>query len=493
MQQEQMRFPVGAIIRGDHGDRYLVEDLLGQGGFSAVYLVRNLGMKRGVFALKEVINPDMHERTQFAFEAEILKRLQHKSLPHIYQVFENVRLKRIYLLMDYIDGKDFEVLRLQHPEQRFSLPLVLTLLAPVVDAVRYLHSQNPPVVHRDIKPANIIVPMHAGDALLVDFGLAKEYVKDKTTNAFRYGSHGYAAPEQYGQGTSPRTDIYALGATFYTLLTGCIPIDALTRSVSNIGKDPLMSVNQLFPTIPAPVSRVIEQAMSLNSADRFATVGEFWRELQTAAKQSVSEAVPNLANSEVRPFILTQEDIASITAKNLQRQRNASRSGQQRVLFVMLLLVLLFAFVSIFAIWSSSVEAPVRSAVPITVTTNATVTGSRVATVPLYPPIAASYAGTITDIGVANEKTSMYLTDVQQKKGEISGMFQGLGKLGPFSGTVTKEGSVQFTVSLQAENVTISFNGHIKLGGDLVGEFYLLNQNGERTGEYGIWNASSTQ
>jgi serine/threonine protein kinase len=84
-------------------------------------------------------------------------------------------------------------------------------------------------VHRDIKPSNIIVPARGGEAVLVDFGLAKEYVIDNTTTLIRHGSPGYAAPEQYGSGTSPQTDIYGLAATLYTLLTGTVPIDAITR------------------------------------------------------------------------------------------------------------------------------------------------------------------------------------------------------------------------------------------------------------------------
>ena len=158
---------------------------------------------------------------------------------------------------------------------RFSLTLALMLMAPIIEAVSYLHKQQPPVVHRDIKPANIIVPMGGSDAFLVDFGLAKEFVEDKTTGVFRYGTPGYAAPEQYGRGTNQRTDIYALAATLYTLLAGIVPADALTRSINPPGDDPLKRVHEVCSAIPEAVALVIERAMSLRNEDRFSSVDEF--------------------------------------------------------------------------------------------------------------------------------------------------------------------------------------------------------------------------
>lgn len=270
MLQEQTTLPNGAIIQGRNGERYVIEAILGQGGFSAVYRVRERHNKEQVFALKEVIDPNPQERRNLAFEAEILMRLDHRALPRVYQVFENIKLNRIFMLMDFIDGKNLEILRHEQPDQRFSLSLALTLMTPIVDAVSYLHNNKRPIVHRDIKPANIIVPIGAADAKLVDFGLAKEYVEDKTTSVFRYGTPGYAAPEQYGQGTNQRTDIYALGATLYTLLTGFIPADALTRSINQQDQDPFTSACKVCSAIPEPVSKIIDQAMSLRSAARFA-------------------------------------------------------------------------------------------------------------------------------------------------------------------------------------------------------------------------------
>src|SRR6266566_5009197 len=159
-----MKLKLGATIRDPSGGRYVIEGLLGKGGFGAVYLVRERRDKRRQFALKEVINPNKQDRERFIFEGEILKRLYHRALPRVYRIFEHGKLKRVYMLMDYIKGKNLETLRKEQPEQRFSLSLVLSLMAPIVDALIYLHHQEPPIVHRDIKPENIIVPIGADEA-----------------------------------------------------------------------------------------------------------------------------------------------------------------------------------------------------------------------------------------------------------------------------------------------------------------------------------------
>src|SRR2546421_3856991 len=288
MQQEQTTLPVGATIRSPYGDRYLIEGFLGMGGFGAVYLVRDRRVKQHLFALKEVIDPKKRDRERFNFEAEILKRLDHPVLPHVYQMFEEGKLKRVYMLMDYIEGRDLEALRKEQPDERISLPLVLVLMAPIVDALIYLHHQDPPIVHRDIKPENIIVPVGADEAVLVDFGSAKEYVANRATTAVRHRSPGYAAPEQYGSGTTPRTDIYGLGATIYALLTGTIPTDAITRVVrskSQETNDPLRPANLLAPAVPSAVAQALQRAMSISSIDRFETIEEFWQLLSAHATE----------------------------------------------------------------------------------------------------------------------------------------------------------------------------------------------------------------
>jgi serine/threonine protein kinase len=291
-------------------DRYVIEELLGQGGFGAVYRVRDRRVKGNVFALKEINNPNRHRRESFLFEGELLKRLDHPALPRVYRVFDDHKCDRICMLMDYIEGPNLERLRLQQPEKRFTLAQVLHMLEPICKALVYLHEQQPPIIHRDIKPSNMIIPPSGEDSVLVDFGIAKEYEEDSTTTAVRHCSPGYGAPEQYINGTSTQTDVYGFGATIYTLLTGTVPIDALYRvtRLSVKRDDPLQRASELVPVISEPIADALERALSINSADRFATVQEFWQTLQACLVESPStDPVADLRSSSV----LTVKDMTA--------------------------------------------------------------------------------------------------------------------------------------------------------------------------------------
>jgi serine/threonine protein kinase len=278
MREVQTKFPRSKVI----GERYIIDEPLGQGGFGTVYRVHDRRVKNNVFALKEIINPNRRVRENFTFEGELLRRLDHPHLPRVYRIFEDEKQHRLYMLMDYIDGPNLERLRVRQPERRFTFAQTLKIMAPIIEAVVYLHTQTPPIIHRDIKPANIIVPTSGDDAVLVDFSIAKEYDLNATTTAIRHCSPSYGAPEQYICDTSPRTDIYGLGATFYTLLTGRMPIDSLYRitSLSAKGADPLVPMHELTPELPIPVADTIQRALAIDSNERFASVDALWKALK---------------------------------------------------------------------------------------------------------------------------------------------------------------------------------------------------------------------
>src|SRR6266700_8358136 len=134
MQNVKTPLPMGTIIQR----RYFIQGLLGSGCFGSVYLVRDQRVTHNVFnrfVLKEVINPNKHERYQITFEGMLLKLLHHRALPSVFRVISDDKHHRVYILMDYIEGPNLEMLWLQQPEKRFSLPEVVSTMAPIIDAV----------------------------------------------------------------------------------------------------------------------------------------------------------------------------------------------------------------------------------------------------------------------------------------------------------------------------------------------------------------------
>ncbi len=494
MQQVENTLLPGTIVHGEGRNRYTIEKLLGKGGFSTIYLVQDRHAKQNLYALKEVVDPNQRERERFTFECELLMRLEHPSLPRVYRVFEESKRNRAYVLMDYIEGPNLEYLRNQQPEKRLELTQVIDIMAPIVDAIGYLHRQKPPIVHRDIKPANIIVPTRGEETVLVDFGIAKMYEPEATTTAIRHCSPGYGAPEQYGIGTTPRTDIYGLGATLYTLLTGTIPTDALERMIQLNEKepDPLQPANQVVSAIPASVSEAISRAMSTRSTARFATVEDFWEALTANIERNPSPE-PLLAsiNEPEKPESPSRSSKESDNQLPSHEKTQKSHFPRAAVIGAIALAILLLAGLSIGILhtaFTTQQNSSVPTPKPVT-SKNATPSHKSTAqTSPQFPPIAQQYRGTISD-SVTNTQTPMTLTQITQSGGQIHGNFGGLGLTGPFAGTIDTKDNIRFQVAIYGGTETIDFEGTIKLGGTLAGSYRVL-RNQQFTGEFGVWSVS---
>jgi formylglycine-generating enzyme required for sulfatase activity len=252
-------------------NRYRIETLLGQGGFGAVYRVWDTNLERPM-ALKENLDTSPEAQRQFKREAQILFDLSHPNLPKVIDCFI-IPDQGQYLVMEFVEGEDLgEKLRLVGsplPEAR-----VLDWVGQVCDALTYLHNQNPPVIHRDIKPANIKVTP-AGKVMLVDFGIAKLFDPElRTTVGARAVTPGYSPPEQYGRSaTDAQSDIYALGATAYHLLTGQLPPDSI--DVLSSSAAPLRPAHEVNLAVSPQVSGAVERAMQLNRANRWSSIAEF--------------------------------------------------------------------------------------------------------------------------------------------------------------------------------------------------------------------------
>lgn len=158
----------------------------------------------------------------FTREAALLAHLNHHSLPRIYEQFEENG--RRYLVMDFIQGVTLEQCWENYQRQGKQIPIahILDIGIQLCEVLDYLHTRQPPILFRDLKPDNSMLTLQ-GQVYLIDFGIARLLKPDQLKDTVALGSPGYAAPEQYHQATSPRSDIYSLGAVLHQLLTGDDP------------------------------------------------------------------------------------------------------------------------------------------------------------------------------------------------------------------------------------------------------------------------------
>ena len=255
--------PPGALLR----QRYFIDHKLAQGGHSAVYLARDT-LDNGVFvALKEMRETQQttEERdtaiNSFMREERMLAALNHPALARVRDIF--VEDGHHYLVMEYVPGYTLEdeMMALQHPiEWRRAVEWGMTLC----DVLAYLHQQQPPIVYRDLKPPNVMLTPD-GQIKLIDFGIARWFYSARSRDTTQLGTDGYAPPEQYAGRSEPRSDLYALGATLYHLMTGRVPESAPQR----MNGQPLTALRAHVAAIPEPVERIIQQAMNLAPADRY--------------------------------------------------------------------------------------------------------------------------------------------------------------------------------------------------------------------------------
>lgn len=268
--------------------RYRIVRSLGQGGMGTVYEAIDERLDSTV-ALKETLFADERLRRQFEREARLLARVHHQALPRVSDHFSEGEGQ--FLIMQFIPGDDFAE---KFGQRRTPFPAaeVMNWADQLLDALDYLHTQEPPIIHRDIKPQNLKVTAR-GQMILLDFGLAKGQASELsrvTTSASIFGyTPNYAPLEQIqGLGTDARSDLYALAATLYHLVTGVKPPDALTRAASLVNgePDPLQPAHEVTSAVPQVLSNVLARAMAQNREQRFRNAAEMRRALHQEGMES---------------------------------------------------------------------------------------------------------------------------------------------------------------------------------------------------------------
>jgi eukaryotic-like serine/threonine-protein kinase len=268
--------------------RYRIVRSLGQGGMGTVYEAIDERLDSTV-ALKETLFADERLRKQFEREARLLARVHHQALPRVSDHFSEGEGQ--FLIMQFIPGDDFAE-KFNQRRTPFPAADIMNWADQLLDALDYLHTQEPPIIHRDIKPQNLKVTAR-GQMILLDFGLAKGQASEisrVTTSASIFGyTPNYAPLEQIqGLGTDARSDLYALAATLYHLVTGVKPPDALTRAASLVNgePDPLQPAHEVNSAVPQVLSSVLTRAMAQNREQRFRHAAEMRRALHQEGMES---------------------------------------------------------------------------------------------------------------------------------------------------------------------------------------------------------------
>ena len=258
--------------------RYRILDKVGEGGFGVTYKAQDLDQHNRLVAIKQIslslLSPkEMIEATDsYNREVGYLSQLKHDNIPRYYDSFTDA--DHWYVIMDYIEGETLEDKLAKVRHGRFSIQQVLDIGIVLCDVLGYLHAQRPPIIFRDVKPANIMLTK-TGRIYLIDFGIARQYTPGQSKDTAPLGSPGYAAPEQYGKAqTTAQTDIYGLGATLQTLLTGKEPLEFLAGGAS------------LNRSIPEKMQTLLKRMLERDASQRPQSMNEVKQTLQWLKEHS---------------------------------------------------------------------------------------------------------------------------------------------------------------------------------------------------------------
>jgi len=277
--------------------RYLIEEMLGQGGMSAVYKASDPNLRR-VVAVKMIhthlsSNPDFVQR--FEEEAAAVAQLRHHGIIQVYDFNQDDEV--YYMILEFVPGETIQehLKRLNESGRHLSPAKAAEYMADVCDAVDYAHQRG--MIHRDIKPANIMLNTQ-GQVILMDFGIAKIVGGQRhTATGAVVGTAMYMSPEQIrGEQPDRRSDIYSLGVTLFEMVSGHPPFQAdsaMTLMMMHVN-DPVPDPRKLNPEVPDDLVAVINKALAKNPNDRYQTAAQM-----ASALRNVLARVKSGASAEM--------------------------------------------------------------------------------------------------------------------------------------------------------------------------------------------------
>lgn len=306
-------------------NRYQLDRLIGQGGMGAVYRAIDTTFNNRTVAIKEMsragLPPARVQEAEESFQREssLLTGLLHPNLPRIYDNFTED--ERSYLVMDFIEGQTLDDYLAQLGGGSLPLEQALKWGEELCDVLSYLHEHQPPIIFRDLKPSNVMIDKR-GHIFLIDFGIARIFKPGKQHDTVALGSPGYAAPEQYGKAQStPRSDIYSLGAVLHFLLTGVDP-----------SEQPFFfrPASQLNATVPLELETLLKQMLEMDVERRPAsthvvadTLRQIERQLSSGTLTLASMTTATSTGKADRTTMLLRDAYALYTQKRVRESIQA--------------------------------------------------------------------------------------------------------------------------------------------------------------------------
>ena len=288
--------------------RYHVIGMVGKGGFGAVYKAEDVQRNNALVAIKEInlgglSSQEIIEATEtFNREVRLLSGLEHPNLPHIYEHFTDA--EHWYLAMDFIEGETLEEYLDHTKGKHVPVAEVLDIGMQLCTVLHYLHTRQPPIIFRDVKPANVMRTA-TGQLFLIDFGIARHFTPGQGRDTSALGSPGYAAPEQYGRAqTTVQSDIYSLGATLQTLLTGRDPLEPTFGYASPYAED-----------VPEKLELLLVQMLDLDADNR------------PASMEAVKQALQQIKEEPPPKVPATQQPVHSSGYAVVTTQKTATPAG----------------------------------------------------------------------------------------------------------------------------------------------------------------------
>ena len=268
--------------------RYQIEKELGKGAMGVVYLGRDPKINRVVaiktMALAQEFEADelIEVKERFFREAETAGRLNHQYIVTMYDAGEEHDLA--YIAMEFLKGKD--LVPYTKPGALLPLPLVMSIVARVAEALSYAHANQ--VVHRDIKPANVMYEPESDQVKVTDFGIARITDSSKTKTGMVLGTPSYMSPEQLsGKKIDGRSDLLSLGVTLYQMACSQLPFtgDSMAQLMFKIANEVQPDIRTVNPQVPDCLAAIIERALCKDMAQRYQTGDEMAKDLRACIGQ----------------------------------------------------------------------------------------------------------------------------------------------------------------------------------------------------------------